>query len=183
MITGDKVAVGDVLLGLPSSGVHSNGFSLVRKICFDAMGFTVNTPVPEFGKTLGEELITPTRLYPRTCLPLIEKFDIHGMVHITGGGFYDNIPRVLPKDCDALINADAWKMPVVFKKLQEWGNVPWHEMYRTFNMGVGMVLVVSPKEADAVRAHLKANNETFYELGSIVKGSQQAIVKGGVFGE
>ncbi len=183
MITGDKVAVGDVLLGLPSSGVHSNGFSLVRKICFDAMGFTVDTPVPEFGKTLGEELITPTRLYPRTCLPLIEKFDIHGMVHITGGGFYDNIPRVLPKDCDALINADAWKMPVVFKKLQEWGNVPWHEMYRTFNMGVGMVLVVSPKEADAVRAHLKANNETFYELGSIVKGSQQAIVKGGVFGE
>ena len=183
MITGDKVAVGDVLLGLPSSGVHSNGFSLVRKICFDAMGFTVDTPVPEFGKTLGEELITPTRLYPRTCLPLIEKFDIHGMVHITGGGFYDNIPRVLPKDCDALINADAWKMPVVFKKLQEWGNVPWHEMYRTFNMGVGMVLVVSAKEADAVRAHLKANNETFYELGSIVKGSQQAIVKGGVFGE
>ena len=183
MITGDKVAVGDVLLGLPSSGVHSNGFSLVRKICFDAMGFTVDTPIPEFGKTLGEELITPTRLYPRTCLPLIEKFDIHGMVHVTGGGFYDNIPRVLPKDCDALINADAWKMPVVFKKLQEWGNVPWHEMYRTFNMGVGMVLVVSPKEADAVRAHLKANNETFYELGSIVKGSQQAIVKGGVFGE
>ena len=183
MITGDKVAVGDVLLGLPSSGVHSNGFSLVRKICFDAMGFTVDTPIPEFGKTLGEELITPTRLYPRTCLPLIEKFDIHGMVHVTGGGFYDNIPRVLPKDCDALINADAWKMPVVFKKLQEWGNVPWHEMYRTFNMGVGMVLVVSPKEADAVRAHLKANNETFYELGSVVKGSQQAIVKGGVFGE
>jgi len=183
MITGDKVAVGDVLLGLPSSGVHSNGFSLVRKICFDAMGFTVNTPIPEFGKTLGEELITPTRLYPRTCLPLIEKFDIHGMVHVTGGGFYDNIPRVLPKDCDALINADAWKMPVVFKKLQEWGNVPWHEMYRTFNMGVGMVLVVSAKEADAVRAHLKANNETFYELGSVVKGSQQAIVKGGVFGE
>ena len=183
MITGDKVAVGDVLLGLPSSGVHSNGFSLVRKICFDAMGFTVDTPIPEFGKTLGEELITPTRLYPRTCLPLIEKFDIHGMVHVTGGGFYDNIPRVLPKDCDALINADAWKMPVVFKKLQEWGNVPWHEMYRTFNMGVGMVLVVSAKEADAVRAHLKANNETFYELGSVVKGSQQAIVKGGVFGE
>jgi phosphoribosylformylglycinamidine cyclo-ligase len=183
MITGSKVGVGDVLLGLPSSGVHSNGFSLVRKICFDAMGFKVDTPIPEFHKTLGEELITPTRLYPRTCLPLIEKFDIHGMVHVTGGGFYDNIPRVLPKDCDALINADAWKMPVVFKKLQEWGNVPWHEMYRTFNMGVGMILVVGAEEADAVRAHLKANNETFYELGSVVKGSQQAIVKGGVFGE
>ena len=183
MITGAKVGVGDVLLGLPSSGVHSNGFSLVRKICFDAMGFTVDTPIPEFHKTLGEELITPTRLYPSTCLPLIEKFDLHGMVHITGGGFYDNIPRVLPQDCDALINASAWEMPVVFKKLQEWGNVPWHEMYRTFNMGIGMVLVVAAGEADAVRAHLQANNETFYELGSVVKGSGQAIVKGGVFGD
>ena len=92
MITGEKVKAGDVLLGLPSSGVHSNGFSLVRKICFDVMKFTVDTPIPEFGCNLGEKLLTPTRLYPRTCLPLIEKFDIHGMVHITGGGFYDIWP-------------------------------------------------------------------------------------------
>ena len=90
MITGEKVKAGDILLGLPSSGVHSNGFSLVRKICFDVMKFTVDTPIPEFGCTLGEKLLTPTRLYPKTCLPLIEKFDIHGMVHITGGGFYLN---------------------------------------------------------------------------------------------
>ena len=182
MITGDKVKAGDVLLGLPSSGVHSNGFSLVRKICFEAMGYDMSTPIEEFGCTLGEKLLTPTRLYPKTCLPLIEKFDIHGMVHITGGGFYDNIPRILPADCDALVNAEAWEVPVVFKKLQEWGNVPWPEMYRTFNMGVGMVLVVDPAEADAVRAHLKEAGETFYELGSIVPGSQKTIMKGGVFG-
>ena len=182
MITGEKVKAGDVLLGLPSSGVHSNGFSLVRKICFEAMGYDMSTPIEEFGCTLGEKLLTPTRLYPKTCLPLIEKFDIHGMVHITGGGFYDNIPRILPADCDALVNAEAWEVPVVFKKLQEWGNVPWPEMYRTFNMGVGMVLVVDPAEADAVRAHLKEAGETFYELGSIVPGSQKTIMKGGVFG-
>ena len=182
MITGEKVKAGDILLGLPSSGVHSNGFSLVRKICFDVMKFTVDTMIPEFGCTLGEKLLTPTRLYPKTCLPLIEKFDIHGMVHITGGGFYDNIPRILPEDCDAEVNADAWEVPVVFKKLQEWGNVPDKEMYRTFNMGVGMVLVVDPAEADAVRAHLNEQGETFYELGKIVPGHKTTVMKGGVFG-
>ena len=183
MITGDKVKAGDVLLGLPSTGVHSNGFSLVRKICFEAQGFTVDTYIPEFGKTLGEELLTPTRLYPKTILPMIKKFDLHGMVHITGGGFYDNIPRILPKDCDAEVHADAWEVPAVFQKLQEWGNVPVKEMYRTFNMGVGMVLVVDPAEADAVRAHLKENGETFYELGHVVPGTKKTVMKGGVFGD
>lgn len=182
MITGEKVKAGDVLLGLPSSGVHSNGFSLVRKICFEHMGFDMNTVIPEFGCTLGEQLIIPTRLYPKTCLPLIEKFDIHGMVHITGGGFYENIPRILPKDCDALVNAESWEVPVVFRKLQEWGNVDWKEMYRTFNMGVGMVLVVDPSEADAVRAHLTEAGETFFELGEVIPGEQKTIMKGGVFG-
>ncbi|MCQ2359614.1 MAG: phosphoribosylformylglycinamidine cyclo-ligase [Phascolarctobacterium sp.] len=182
MITGEKVKAGDVLLGLPSSGVHSNGFSLVRKICFEHMGFDMNTVIPEFGCTLGEQLIIPTRLYPKTCLPLIEKFDIHGMVHITGGGFYENIPRILPKDCDALVNAESWEVPMVFKKLQEWGNVDWKEMYRTFNMGVGMVLVVDPSEADAVRAHLTEAGETFFELGEVIPGEQKTIMKGGVFG-
>ena len=150
MITGEKVKAGDILLGL----------------------------IPEFGCTLGEKLLTPTRLYPKTCLPLIQKFDIHGMVHITGGGFYDNIPRILPEDCDAEVRADAWDVPVVFKKLQEWGNVPDKEMYRTFNMGVGMVLVVDPAEADAVRKHLKENGETFYELGKVIPGHKTTVMKG-----
>ena len=182
MITGDQVKPGDVLLGLPSTGVHSNGFSLVRKICFEAQGLSVDTMIPEFGKTLGEELLTPTRLYPRTGLPRIHKFNLHGMVHITGGGFYDNIPDPAgrlrrPGTCRCL------EVPMVFKKLQKWGNVPWPEMYRTFNMGVGMVLVVAPEEAEALRAHLKAEGETFYELGEVVPGTKKTVLKGGVFGE
>jgi len=183
MITGDKVAAGDVLLGLPSTGLHSNGYSLVRKICFEVMNMESETQIPEFGKTLGEELLTPTRLYPAVCLPLIEKFNLHGMVHITGGGFYENIPRILPEDCDALVNTRAWEIPPVFQKLQEWGNVPWPEMYRTFNMGVGMVLLVGADEVEAIKKHLTTAGETYFELGSIVKGSKKTIMKGGVFGE
>ncbi len=182
MITGDKVKAGDVLLGLPSTGVHSNGYSLVRKLCFDVMQFKVDTYIPEFGKTLGEELLTPTRLYPKTVLPMIRQFDLHGMVHITGGGFYENIPRILPEDCDAEVHADAWEMPAVFHKLHEWGNVPWKEMYRTFNMGVGMVLVVDAGEAENVRQYLKENGEIYYELGHVVPGTKKTVMKGGVFG-
>jgi len=183
MITGEKVEVGDVLIGLPSSGVHSNGFSLVRKIIFDKMQYNLKTYVAEFNRSLGEELLTPTRLYPKILLPLIEQFDIHGMVHITGGGFYDNIPRVLPKQCSALVHTDAWEMPAVFKKLQEWGNVPWPEMYRTFNMGIGMILVVAKEDANFVRAALRLQGEKFYDIGEIVVGNQTTILKGGVFGD
>ena len=112
MITGSKVAPGDVILGLPSSGLHSNGYSLVRKICFEKMGFTADSFIPEFDMTLGEKLLVPTRLYPKSCLPLIEKFDLHGMLHITGGGFYENIPRILPEDGDAQINANDSEVTV-----------------------------------------------------------------------
>ena len=173
MITGEKVKPGDVLLGLPSSGVHSNGFSLVRKICFEAMGYDMNTEIPEFGCTLGEKLLTPTRLYPKSCLPLIEKFDIHGMVHITGGGFYENVPRILPENCDAEVNAESWEVPVVFKKLQEWGNVPWKEMYRTFNMGVGMSVVVKKEDADKAVRILNLAGENAYVMGEIVKSDNK----------
>ena len=105
------------------------------------------------------------------------------MVHITGGGFYENVPRILPENCDAEVDATSWEVPVVFKKLQEWGNVPWKEMYRTFNMGVGMVLVIDVAEADAVREHLRANGEEFFELGKVVEGSKKTVMKGGVFSE
>ena len=133
------------------------------------------------GKTLGEALLAPTKIYVKPVLKVLEEVDVKGISHITGGGFYDNIPRILPEDCDAEVNAEAWEIPVVFKKLQEWGNVPWAEMYRTFNMGVGMVLVVAPSEADAVRAHLTEAGETFYELGKVVPGHKETIMKGGVF--
>ena len=181
LITADKVKEGDVLLGLPSTGVHSNGFSLVRKIVFERQGMKGSEHIDELGTTIGEALLTPTRLYPKTCLPLIEKFDIHGMVHITGGGFYDNIPRALPEGLAALINDDAWEMPPIFALLQKWGNVDWPEMYRTFNMGIGMILIASPDEAAKISAHLKGEGETVYEVGRVVRGNHDVTIKGGVF--
>ena len=174
LITPARVKVGDVLIGLPSSGLHSNGFSLVRKIVFERMGFTVDEKISELGKTIGEELLTPTRLYPSTCLPLIKKFGekIHGLVHVTGGGFYDNIPRALPEGLGATIDADSWRVPKIFKLLQEWGNVPSREMYRTFNCGIGMILIVDAEIADDL------TNETFYKIGRVVEGNGVKIFGG-----
>ena len=184
LITGENLCAGDVLIGMASSGVHSNGFSLVRKVFEKELTKEgLNTYYDELGTTLGEALIAPTRIYVKALRNVKEAgVTVKACSHITGGGFYDNIPRILPEDCDAEVNSEAWEVPVVFKKLQEWGNVPWAEMYRTFNMGVGMVLVVDPSEADAVRAHLKAEGETFYELGKVVPGHKETIMKGGVFG-
>ncbi|SDF96995.1 phosphoribosylformylglycinamidine cyclo-ligase [Selenomonas sp. WCT3] len=181
LITSEKVKEGDVVLGLPSSGVHSNGYSLVRKICFDLKGFKGDEYIEELGKTIGEELLTPTRLYPKSCLPLIENFDIHGMVHITGGGFYENIPRALPEDMAVEIDSSVWQMPAIFKLLQQWGNVDWKEMYRTFNMGIGMIIIASADEAEKIKAHLSDAGETVYEIGRVVKGNHDVTIKGGVF--
>lgn len=167
IITGEKIKAGDVLIGLPSSGVHSNGYSLVRKICFDVKQFSVDTYIPELGRTLGDELLEPTRLYPKTCLPLIEKFDLHGMVHITGGGFYDNIPRVLPEDCGVTVDTTAWPKPPIFGLLQEWGGVADAEMYRTFNMGIGMILLVAAEDAATIQADIAAMGEKSYIIGKV----------------
>ena len=181
LITSERVREGDVLLGLPSSGVHSNGYSLVRSICFEHKGFSGDEYIEALGKTIGEELLTPTRLYPAVCLPLIERFDIHGMVHITGGGFYENIPRALPEGLAVTVDADAWEMPPIFRLLQEWGNVDWKEMYRTFNMGIGMVLIASPETAGDIQAALAEKGETVYEIGRVTKGGHDVTIKGGVF--
>ena len=181
LITSARVKAGDVLLGLPSSGVHSNGYSLVRKIVFEHKGFHGDEYMEELGHTIGEELLTPTRLYPQVCLPLIRDFDLHGMVHITGGGFYENIPRALPDGMGAEVNAAAWEMPAVFRLLQEWGNVDWAEMYRTFNMGIGMVLIASEEEAARIEARLDAQHEAVFRIGRVTEGTHEATIKGGVF--
>ena len=181
LITSARVKAGDVLLGLPSSGVHSNGYSLVRKIVFEHKGFHGDEYMEELGRTIGEELLTPTRLYPQVCLPLIRDFDLHGMVHITGGGFYENIPRALPEGMGAEVNAAAWEMPAVFRFLQEWGNVDWAEMYRTFNMGIGMVLIASEEEAARIEARLDAQHEAVFRIGRVTEGTHEATIKGGVF--
>ncbi|MBS4914298.1 MAG: phosphoribosylformylglycinamidine cyclo-ligase [Veillonella sp.] len=179
LLTGKNIADGDVLIGLPSSGVHSNGFSLVRKIVFDHKNMSLDDMIPEFGKTLGEELLTPTRLYPKAVLPLTRKGLVKGMVHVTGGGFYDNIPRVLPEGLSVRVNADAWPVLPVFKKLQEWGNVETKEMYRTFNMGIGMILVVAQDDVAAVKANLAKHNETFYEIGRVEAGQTDRVIMEG----
>ena len=181
LITSARVKAGDVLLGLPSSGVHSNGYSLVRKIVFEHKGFHGDEYMEELGRTIGEELLTPTRLYPQVCLPLIRDFDLHGMVHITGGGFYENIPRALPEGMGAEVNAAAWEMPAVFRLIQEWGNVDWAEMYRTFNMGIGMVLIASEEEAARIEARLDAQHEAVFRIGRVTEGAHEAMIKGGVF--
>ena len=182
LITGESIKTGDVILGLPSSGVHSNGFSLVRKIVFELQGLGIDDVVPEFGKTVGEELLTPTLLYPKAVLPLIQKEQVKGMAHITGGGFYENIPRVLPKGVCARVDVNAWPRLPVFSKLQEWGNVAWPEMYRTFNMGIGMILIVSADDAAAVKADLEARGEAVYEIGRIEDGYTPVILEGREFG-
>ena len=182
LLTGENIKAGDVLLGLPSTGVHSNGFSLVRKIVFDHKKMSLQDEIPEFGKTLGEELLTPTRLYPKAVLPSIRKGLLKGMVHVTGGGFYDNIPRILPEGTTARVNADAWPKLPVFSKLQEWGNVDFKEMYRTFNMGIGMILVVDPENLAAVKAQLEKQNEAVYEIGRIEEaGAERVIMEGREF--
>ena len=179
LITSARVKVGDVLIGLPSSGLHSNGFSLVRKIVFERMKFTGDEKFSD-EKTLGEELLTPTRLYPATVLPLIKKFGekIHGLIHVTGGGFYDNIPRALPEGLGATIDADSWSVPKIFKCLQEWGNVPRREMFRTFNCGIGMILIVDEEALPDIDAHLNGNFEEFYRIGRVVEGNGVEIVGG-----
>ena len=182
LLTGENIKAGDVLLGLPSTGVHSNGFSLVRKIVFDHKKMSLQDEIPEFGKTLGEELLTPTRLYPKAVLPSIRKGLLKGMVHVTGGGFYDNIPRILPEGTTARVNADAWPKLPVFSKLQEWGNVDVKEMYRTFNMGICMILVVDPENLAAVKAQLEKQNEAVYEIGRIEEaGAERVIMEGREF--
>ncbi|QDR79706.1 phosphoribosylformylglycinamidine cyclo-ligase [Sporomusa termitida] len=177
IITGEKIAPGDMLIGLPSSGIHSNGYSLVRKICFDVKKLSVADFIPELGRTLGQELLEPTRLYPKTCLPLIEEFDIHGMVHVTGGGFYDNIPRVLPAGCGVEVDSRAWPEPVIFNLLQQWGGVAKTEMFRTFNMGIGMILIVPAEQVPAIQANLAARDEKSYIIGRIIAGAGQVELK------
>jgi phosphoribosylformylglycinamidine cyclo-ligase len=183
LITGQSIQPGDVLLGLPSSGLHSNGYSLVRKICFDVKEIDINQFIPELGKTLGEELLVPTKLYPKACLPLIEKYEIKGMVHITGGGFYENIPRVLPEGCGVEIDTQSWPKPPVFALLQQWGNVAWTEMYRTFNMGIGMILVVPPSEVQNIQDDLTARGDASFVIGQVTQGTKETVLKGGIFGE
>jgi phosphoribosylformylglycinamidine cyclo-ligase len=177
VLTGEKIAPGDVVLGLGSSGVHSNGFSLVRRIVADE-GWNLEERLPgEGNQTLGEALLEPTRIYVRSLLPLVQQDKVKGLAHITGGGLLENIPRVLPESCHAVINAGRWQLPQIFELLREGGNVAAAEMARTFNCGVGMVVVVSSEHAD-VAERLEGAGETVFEIGRIEEGPRGCTVRG-----
>ncbi|KEO81544.1 phosphoribosylformylglycinamidine cyclo-ligase [Tumebacillus flagellatus] len=178
MIDPANVRVGDTLIGLASSGIHSNGYSLVRKLFFTDGGFELGHVFPEIGRALGEELLTPTRIYVKTVLNLLSRFDIRAMAHITGGGFLENIPRVLPDGVAAEIELGSWPVLPVFDVMKRLGNIGDTDLYRTFNMGIGMVLVVPAEQADAVVAAAKELGEGAYVIGSIVEGAQDVRLKG-----
>jgi phosphoribosylformylglycinamidine cyclo-ligase len=171
IIDGSSVTVGDRLIGVGSSGLHSNGYSLARKVFFDRMGLTVDSSVSGLARPIGEELLIPTKIYVKTILNLLRDFQIKGMAHITGGGLLENVPRVLPKHCRAVIEKSSWEKPALFEILREAGNIDEIEMYRTFNYGIGMVLIVSEQEADDVMVRLSGLKETAYLIGEITKSA------------
>ena len=173
IIDGSKVQVGDIILGLPSSGLHSNGYSLARKL-LDAQ---LSTRSGELGATVGESLLTPTQIYVKPVLSILEKVQVKAMAHITGGGFYENIPRVLPPNTKALIRRESWPQLPIFSLLQQTGNMAEREMFTTFNMGIGLVLVVSPNDETAVREALIEYSMSVYTLGEITATTDDSHVE------
>ncbi|MGM0914109.1 MAG: phosphoribosylformylglycinamidine cyclo-ligase [Pseudomonadota bacterium] len=169
ILDGSKVAEGDVLLGMASSGPHSNGYSLIRKI-LEVSGAALDTELD--GESLGDALMAPTRIYVKPLLSLIREsgVPVHALSHITGGGLTENLPRVLPEGLAARVDVSAWQRPAVFEWLREQGNVAEEEMYRVLNCGIGMVIVVPAEKADQARAHLQAQGEAVYRIGEIVAG-------------
>ena len=174
LITGENIKPGDALIGIASSGVHSNGFSLVRKV-FEMTEESLNTYYDELGKTLGEALLAPTRIYVKALKKVKEAgVTIKGCSHITGGGFYENIPRMLPDGVKAVVKKDSYEVPAIFKLLAKTGDIEEEMMYNTYNMGIGMVLAIDPADVDKTMEALKAAGETCYELGQVEAGEKCA---------
>ncbi|MBL7214444.1 MAG: phosphoribosylformylglycinamidine cyclo-ligase [Phycisphaerae bacterium] len=182
IITGKLVQKGDIILGLASSGIHSNGFSLVRNICFKKQKLKITDKIAELAnRQLGEVLLEPTRIYVKSIVKLLGGYKVkkvvHGMAHITGGGLVGNIPRILPADCNAVLNTNAWPVPEIFQYLQQAGPVENEEMFRVFNMGIGFVLIVAPDFADAISAKLTRYGERVYRIGTVTAGTKKVILK------
>ena len=176
IVDGSSIVEGDVLIGLPSTGVHSNGFSLVRKALFEQAGYTVDTQLDELGgEKLGDVLLTPTKIYVKTLSPLFKAGVVKGVAHITGGGFIENIPRMIPDGLAAHINLGSWPVLPIFDVLEKAGEIDHMEMFNIFNMGIGMVLAVSAEDADKTMELLKSNGEAGYVLGNIVKKTGEDV--------
>lgn len=176
IITGQNIAEGDVLVGLPSSGVHSNGFSLVRKLLFKDLKMDVHTKVDELGGTLGETLLTPTRIYVKAVENLLKPYGVKGMSHVTGGGFYENIPRMIPDGLCAKVDTAAIDTLPIFKFIQEAGKITDEAMYSTFNMGIGLVSALPADKADGFVQALKDKGEKPVVLGEVVRGDEKIVL-------
>lgn len=172
MIDGSGVTVGDRLIGIASSGLHSNGYSLVRKVLLDYHRMDLHKKVEEIGEVLGKELLRPTRIYVKTVLSLTKDFKIGGIAHITGGGITGNLPRMIPKGCKAIVHKGTWEIPPIFSFLKEKGGIPEDEMLKTFNNGVGMILIVKNKEAEEILARLQSMGEKAFLIGEIGKAGK-----------
>lgn len=172
MIQSESVKPGNIVIGLASSGVHSNGFSLVRKV-FNVNEETVNQYREELGKTLGEALIQPTKIYVKSVLELLKQIEVKGISHITGGGFYENMPRMLPENVSLQINKDAYEIPAIFKLIQKEGNIPLRDMYNTFNMGIGMAIIVAKQDQEKALEILTQAGEEAYVIGEVVEGNKE----------
>jgi len=181
MITGDFIAPGDSVIGLASSGLHSNGYSLVRNICFDREKLKVDQHIDQLGETLGDALLRPTRIYVKSIVPLLKRYRVKkivkAMAHITGGGLVGNIPRVIGNKLDVVLEKKKWPTSPVFDFLQELGPIDQEEMYRVFNMGIGYVLIVRPKFTRSIISHLKKTGEKPYLIGKVKRGTGQVVIK------
>jgi phosphoribosylformylglycinamidine cyclo-ligase len=175
-LTGSAIQEGDLLVGLPSAGLHTNGYSLARKVLFDTLGLGVGTRVPELGGTVGEALLAPHRSYLAALEPLLDRGKIHGLSHITGGGFPGNIPRVVPEGLGVRIERSSWEVPHLFRMIERGGAVPDEEMFRTFNMGIGMIAFVGPSDLHDVEHSLERRGEVSHVIGSVVPGRGVSFV-------
>ncbi len=182
IIDGSGISVGNRLIGIASSGLHSNGYSLARKLVFERMGLSIDSVVPGTGRTVAEELLVPTRIYIRSIQNLLKNYTINGIAHITGGGLLENVPRILPKGCRATIHLSRWERPPLFDVLRDAGNVERNEMYRTFNMGIGMVLAVAEHDAEDMLDRLNGLGERAWVIGEITacadEGERIQLVEG-----
>jgi phosphoribosylformylglycinamidine cyclo-ligase len=173
VIDGSGVTVGDKLIGIASSGLHSNGFSLVRKLLLDQLKMDLEKRVEEIGEVLGEELLRPTRIYVKTVLNLARDFNVVGIAHITGGGITGNLPRVIPKGCKAIVQKGSWDIPPIFSFLKEKGKIPEGEMLGIFNNGIGMVLVVRSKDVEEILVRLRSLGEKAFVIGEVGKSEKE----------
>lgn len=179
IVTGEKVKEGDIILGFASSGLHTNGFSLARKVLFEIGGYKVDTKVEELGETVGESLLQVHVNYSKPVLEMLDAdIDIHGIAHITGGGFIENIPRVLPKDLDAEITLNSWPILPIFSLMQKIGKIEDEEMYRAFNMGIGLMLIIPREEKEKIKEVLKNHFDyKMFEIGKIINGNKKVVFK------